>query len=112
MTSLRIALAAGMATAALAAPAHAITFGSDLSQPANNPVTCGFGLLNQTLGIGFPPFGQTCAWSDVEVGTVTNSLTAPLSGHVRQVRVKVGATTGPMQIVVVRFLFQQTANPA
>ena len=51
-------------------------------------------------------------WSSVVVGSSAESLTAPGTGTVTAVRVKMGASTGPMQVNVVRFLFRQTGNPA
>lgn len=105
--ALAIAIGAGDAGAAT------VTFGSDLNQPANAPLSCQQGVLNQFLGqflIG--PFGGSCMWSSVVPGSAAESLTAPASGTVTTVRVKMGPTTGPMQIDVVRFLFRQTGNPA
>jgi hypothetical protein len=43
------------------------------------------------------------------IGTYPDTLTAPATGTVNAIRVKVGATTGPMRVDVIRFLFQQ--NP-
>jgi hypothetical protein len=95
------------------ASASVVTFGSNLEQPANAPLSCSEGVLNQFLGkFLYGPFGGTCMWSSVVVGSAAESLTAPASGTVTAVRVKTGASTGPMQIDVVRFLFRQTGNPA
>jgi hypothetical protein len=95
--------------------AGAVTFGTDLNQPANAPLSCGQGVLTQGAPGGpqfiFGPFGGTCMWTSVVVGSAAESLTAPGTGTVTTVRVKMGATTGPMQINVVRFLFRQTGNP-
>ena len=96
-----------------AANAATVTFGSDLGQPANAPLSCSYGVLNQFLGqflIG--PFNGDCMWTSVVVGSTAESLTAPASGTVTAVRVRTGASTGPMQVDVVRFLFRQTGNPA
>lgn len=91
-----------------------MTFGTNLSQPANAPLSCGQGVLTQAAPGGpafiFGPFGGSCTWSSVVVGSAAESLTAPGTGTVTAVRVKTGATTGPMQIDVVRFLFRQTGN--
>ncbi len=104
-----LALACGLGPASAAA----VTFGSNLEQPANAPLSCDKGVLNQFLGsFIFGPFGGTCMWTSVVVGSASESLTAPESGTVTAVRVKMGATTGPMQINVVRFLFRQTGDPA
>jgi hypothetical protein len=94
------------------AAARAVTFGSDLSQPADAPLRCEQGVLNQfTLEFLFGPFNGNCTWSSVVVGSASESLTAPGTGTVTAVRVKMGPNTGPMQIDVVRFLFRQTGNP-
>lgn len=101
---------------ALAVPgaAQAVTFGADLNAlPANNApgTTCA------DAPPGFPiigPFGSaSCMWSVIDTATTGSaSLTAPQSGVVNAIRVKVGATTGPMRVNVVRFLFRQTGDPA
>ena len=96
-----------------AADAGALTFGSDLSQAPNAPLSCGEGVLNQFLGqfiIG--PFNGSCTWSSVVVGSSAESLTAPASGTVTAIHVRAGASTGPMQVDVIRFLFRQTSDPA
>ncbi len=94
--------------------AGALTFGTDLNQAPNAPLSCGQGVLNQFLGqfSPFGPFNGTCTWSSVVVGSAAESLTAPASGTVTAVHVRAGATTGPMQIDVIRFLFRQTGDPA
>ena len=106
------ALAVGLG--ASAAAAGALTFGSDLDQAPNAPLSCGEGVLNQFLGSFSPfgPFNGSCTWSSVVVGSSVESLTAPASGTVTAVHVRVGASTGPMQIDVIRFLFRQTGDPA
>jgi hypothetical protein len=104
-------LAVGLCAGADAA--GALTFGSDLSQAPNAPLSCGEGVLNQFLGqfiIG--PFNGSCTWSSVVVGSSAESLTAPASGTVTAVHVRAGASTGPMQVDVIRFLFRQTGEAA
>jgi len=92
--------------------AGAQTFGTDLSQPINVPISCSEGVLNQfLLQFLYGPFGDTCTWTSVTTGNASDSLTAPGTGTVTAVRVKMGATTGPMQVVVIRYIFQQTGNP-
>jgi hypothetical protein len=111
ITVLGAALAIGFGVPA--ASAATVSFGTNLEQPANAPLSCSEGVLNQFLGkfiIG--PFGGSCMWTSVVVGSSSESLTAPASGTVTAVRVKMGPSTGPMQITVVRFLFRQTGNPA
>jgi hypothetical protein len=108
-----IATVVALACAVGTSSAGALTFGSNLEQPANAPLSCGEGVLNQFLGqFVFGPFGGTCMWSSVVVGSASESLTAPASGTVTAVRVKMGPNTGPMQVNVVRFLFRQTGDPA
>lgn len=81
-----------LGSAMLAPRASAVTFGANLNRAADNtsrcgqllifpqPITCSAESTNLTTGeSGFPPVG---------VGVIT------------QVRVRVGATTGPMQVVV------------
>jgi hypothetical protein len=105
-----IALVLGI-LAGIPTGAGASTFGTDLNQAANAPLACGKGVLNQTLLVFFPPFGDNCMWSSVVVGSTSESLTAPGTGTVTTVRVKMGPNTGQMQINVVRFLFRQTGDP-
>ncbi|HST56621.1 MAG TPA: hypothetical protein VLJ42_12115 [Solirubrobacteraceae bacterium] len=94
------------------ASAGAVTFGADLSRAPNAPlITCGAGVLNQTLGVFWQGTqAQTCLWSSVTLGS-SQALTAPADGTITTVRVRAGATTGPMQIDVVRFLTQNTFTP-
>ncbi len=110
----RFAVVASVLALLACAPASAaaVTFGTDLSQPANAPLHCAQGVLNQfTLEFNFGPFNGNCMWSSVVAGSASESLTAPGTGTVTAVRVKMGPNTGPMQIDVVRFLFRQTGNP-
>lgn len=107
-------IVAAFATVAALAPASAgaVTFGADLSQPVNLPViTCEAGVLNQYLGAFWPGTGRSsCLWSSVAIGS-TQALTPPTGGTVTTIRVRAGATTGPMQVDVVRFLTRNTATP-
>lgn len=95
------------------ASAGAVTFGADLNQPANNPITCADGWPNQAA-IGLPPelgiplfygpFGsQSCLW-------LSSGFYPPAGGTVTAVRVK-AAVTGRMRIVVVRSLYENTLTP-
>ena len=95
------------------ASAGAATFGTNLEQPANAPLSCTQGVLNQfLLNFLYGPFGGSCMWTSVVTGNAAESLTAPGTGTVTAVRVKMGANTGPMQINVIRFLFRQTGDVA
>jgi hypothetical protein len=106
--------AAVFAVVAALAPASAgaLTFGADLNQQVNLPlITCEAGVLNQFLGAFWPGTGRSsCLWSSVAIGS-TQALTPPTGGTVTTVRVRAGATTGPMQVDVVRFLTRNTATP-
>ncbi len=105
-----------LATAAtvlvLPATASATTFGADLNQPANNPITCADGWPNQLYQLGGYPFydvgNRSCMWTG---SSAAQTLYAPSSGTVTAVRVKVGAVSGPMQIVVIRTLYKNTFEP-
>jgi hypothetical protein len=87
-------LAVAFALAALGlqpASAGAVTFGADLAAAANNTGTCATMLAT------------SCTFYS---GAPGPSFYAPRSGTVRTVRVKVGPVTGPMQILVMRSLYQ------
>jgi hypothetical protein len=78
-----------------ASRADAVTFGADLGAAADNPATCAsLSSASCTFFSGAPGPG----------------FYAPGSGTVRTVRVKVGPVTGPMQIVVMRSLYQNKAG--
>jgi hypothetical protein len=80
-----------------AAVAGAVTFGSDLAGPANNQATCG--------ALQSP----SCMFFSAAPGP---TFYAPLSGTITAVRVKTGNfVQGPMQVVVMRSLFQNSADP-
>src|SRR4029077_13947012 len=110
----RIATVAVLAVlASIPASAGAATFGTNLEQPANAPLRCGDGVLNQfLLKFIIGPFGGSCMWSSVVVGSPGESLTAPGTGTVTAVRVKTGSNTGLMPINAFRFLFRQTGDTA
>ncbi|MGH2878601.1 MAG: hypothetical protein ACRDK4_03205 [Solirubrobacteraceae bacterium] len=90
----------GAMTAAIAcvpASAGAATFGADLGNAPNNTVTCGQGVAPFVMGTA------SCMYFS---GAPGPSPYAPQSGTVTAVRVRVGPVTGPMQIVVLRSLYQ------
>ena len=118
-----------MALVAAPMPAAATTFGTPLgTAPFNAPPTyttdCS-GYWTPFLGLtpvyspaGPPNLATSCIWihvpSPAEVsaaGGANISLEPPGTGTVTQVRVAVGATTGAMQVVVMRALYQNTATP-
>jgi len=94
------AFAVGLATATGAA-AETVTFGADLSQAPTNTVTCGQGYAP------FYPFNPSCTYFS---GAPGPSFYAPVSGTVSAVRVRVGPLTGPMQVLVMRSLYQNKAG--
>ena len=86
---------------AVPAAARAVTFGADLSQAPTNTVTCGQGFAP------FFAFYPSCTYFSGAPGA---SFYAPVSGTVTAVRVRVGAVTGPMQVLVMRSLYQNKAG--
>jgi hypothetical protein len=95
---MRSSLLASLAGVVLrAAVAHALTFGADLTASADNAGTCS--LLAQS----------SCTFLS---GAPGPGFYAPLSGTVTAVRVKTGNfQQGPMQILVMRSLYQNTGDP-
>jgi hypothetical protein len=104
------------------AAASAATFGTQLgTQPfvgaPNNPYDCTryFTAIAGVLPIVGPTGGlaTSCIWSDFSDEGASVSMTPPITGvaTVTQVRVAVGATTGPMQVVVLRALYSNTTTP-
>ena len=96
----RATLAIATASGALlvsCATAGAIPFGTNLARtPAEDAPTCP----------AFQPFTPTasCAWQSVNLQTGESPFPPTGNGVVTQVRVRVGASTGPMQMVVLRGL--------
>ena len=92
-----MALAAGLF--ATAQPAAAIPFGTNLNRPPS--LAAGF-------CPGFVPFtpqvGQTCAWQSVNLQTGESPFPPAGNGVVTRISVRVGGSTGPMQMVVLRGL--------
>ena len=94
--TLAIAAASG-AVLASSTTAGAIPFGTNLARtPAEDAPTCP----------AFQPFTPTasCAWQSVNLQTGESPFPPTGNGVVTQVRVRVGASTGPMQMVVLRGL--------
>jgi hypothetical protein len=82
-----------------AARAQVVTFGGDLSLPDNVTFDCSL----MPSGRGFVATGVgSCTWSSFAVPqNRAQGLVVPSgNGTVTQARIKVGATTGPMQVVV------------
>lgn len=80
--------------------ASASTFGGDLSNAPNVSTTCGEGVFPY---FSAPMGSPSCMYFS---GSPTSSPYAPTSGTVTAVHVRVGAVTGPMQVVVMRSLYQ------
>src|SRR2546427_8592875 len=96
----------------LARPASAqvTTFGGDLALPDNVTFDCSVWPVPL---IGLVPTGaQSCTWSTFGVPqNLAEGLLVPAgNGTVTQVRIKVGAITGPMQVVVLQALREEFTN--
>lgn len=92
-----------MATLAIAtAPAGAVTFGAAFARPSDVTETC--------AGASWAPAGpqSSCTFWSLDPGGV---YYAPTSGTVTRVRVQVGPSTGPMQVVVLYTLRQNNPPP-
>src|SRR5689334_20260457 len=92
------------------AAAQVTTFGADLTLPANVTFDCSVWPV-PTVGL-VPTGAQSCTWSTISVGqSMTQGLFVPAgNGTVTGVRIKAGATTGPMQIVVLQGLREEFTN--
>ena len=104
-------VAAALLATAARVGAQVTTFGIDLTQPANVTFDCSVWpvpLLGG--GVGFVPSqAQTCTWTSAV--SIAQNLYAPAgNGTVTEVRVKVGAITGPMQVVVLQGLREDVTN--
>lgn len=104
---IRAALLLAAAIIAMPASASALTFGADLSGPPVQTPTCP--QIAAAVAV-LPPASPSCMVTFL--GTSPATLSPPGSGTVTAVRVRAGANPGPMRINVVRFLFQQTGDPA
>jgi hypothetical protein len=103
-------------------PASAATFGTPLGTGAftgapSNPYDCT--QYDTRIAGVFPvqsPAGgpaSSCIWTDSSISAQNVSLVPATIGTatVTQVRVAVGQTTGPMEVVVMRALYENTATP-
>ena len=89
----------GAVLAVFALPASAsasTTFGANLNRVPNNPNTCG------SFDNGFydPSLFNTCSWDFNNLATGESVFPPIGQGVISRVRVRVGPTTGPMQVVV------------
>lgn len=91
------------APAAAATPTHPVTIGANLKTAPNVNFDC------SVIPFEFSQFGTggpSCAWGTPLVpGTSTGGLDVPGTGTIFQVKLRVGAITGPMQLVILRTLF-------
>jgi hypothetical protein len=85
--------------------AHAIPFGTNLSRPPS--IQAGF-------CPAFTPFQPqpSCAWYSVNLQTGESPFPPAGNGVVSLVRVRVGGSTGPMQVVVLRGLRNANTTPS
>lgn len=100
----RFAVVASVLALLACAPASAgaVTFGADLGNAPNATLTCNQGVPPLFItGVGSP----SCLWF-----SISPTPYAPASGNVTAVHVRVGAVTGPMQVVVMRSLYQNKAG--
>jgi hypothetical protein len=123
-----LALVVVVTAAPSATPAGAAPFGTPLgtapfAAPPANQSDCGsvpvpgFGFSEPLLGPNGGVAGS-CIWAHVPTpsetaaaGGANISLVPPGTGTVTQVRVGVGPVTGPMQVVAMRALYQNTVTP-
>lgn len=97
------ALLVASSPAVAAAPTHPVTIGANLKQAPNVSFDC------TVIPFEFSPFGTggpSCAWNNPIVpGTTEGGLDVPGTGTIFRVKLRVGATTGRMQLVILRTLF-------
>ncbi len=93
-----------MTIAVTPASAGAVTFGADLNNAPNSTTTCGEGVFPYySAPVGSP----SCMYFS---GVAGPSPYAPAGGTVKAVHVRVGPVTGPMQVVIMRSLYQNKAG--
>ncbi len=92
-----------VASSSAAAAAHPETIGANLRQAPDANFDCTVIPFEFSApGKG----GNSCTWGNPEVpGSALGGLDAPGNGTITQVKLRVGATTGKMQIVILRTLF-------
>src|SRR3954447_6271790 len=100
MRGLALALAVSVALALGAPSAGAsTTFGANLNRVPNNPNTCGSFDPGPVYGYPPGPF-DTCSFDFNNLATGETVFPPVGQGVISRVRVRVGPTTGPMQVVV------------
>ncbi len=112
------AVAAGFAMLATSsAAAQTVTFGADVSQP---PMATGHGCAQRPDSFGDggwisqPTPNTSCTWTTVQNAAYpAGSLITPGgTGTITHVRIRVGASTGPMQLVVMNFEYDPSNGNA
>jgi hypothetical protein len=88
----------GLASALAPVADATVTFGANLNRPVASSYTCGY------FGFG------SCSWESVDFNTHESGFPPVGRGLISRIRVRVGAVTGPMQIVVEQALRQD--NPS
>jgi hypothetical protein len=83
----------------IAPPAGAIPFGTNLNRPPSPAAGFCPNFVPFT-----PQVGQTCAWQSVNLQTGESPFPPAGNGVVTRVSVRVGGSTGPMRMVVLRGL--------
>jgi hypothetical protein len=88
-----------------------VTFGPDLATlQVSNTNDCSVDPL--ILWPGNPNTGApSCTWTSTDPTNPTGGQLPPGDGTISQVSVKVGAVTGPMQVVIMRAEFQEVDTP-
>jgi hypothetical protein len=99
-----LAAACGLLAAsatAVAQPTHPVTIGASLSQAPNASFDCTVIPFEVS---GPAPGGPSCTWGNPLVPG-GSGLDVPGTGTIYRVKLRVGASTGPMQLVILRTLF-------
>jgi hypothetical protein len=91
------------ASPAAASPRHPVTIGASLRKAPNVKFDCSiipFEFSGPAAG------GPSCTWGNPVVpGNSTGGLDVPGKGTIYRVKLRVGASTGPMRLVILRTLF-------
>ncbi len=92
------------------ASAQTVTFGADLSQAPNTTIDC-TGDPDGGFAITHP---SSCTWAEAENPTspAEGFITPAGTGTITAVRIRVGATTGPMELAVLTFEVDPTNGSA
>jgi hypothetical protein len=99
--------AAAVASAALLFTPAAATAQTTLGPPLSQAPDVNFDCTVIPYSSGFAQGGQSCSWGTPELSQSGNAggLLVPADGTISQVMVRVGASTGPMEVVILRTYF-------